>query len=116
MSASFFANKTGTAFPICLYILPRLPINSKSLGKLCIIAASLTEILLFLLGCISVPETVIVSLGESSCYSKRLFVEISFNSNSVTCLSNLLSKRNNFLPHQSSGFGILPLLLSFLNQ
>ena len=43
-------NLGGTALPICLYIEEIEPLNIKSSGKVCILAYSLTVILLFPLG------------------------------------------------------------------
>ena len=40
------ANKQGTALPICLYFSPREPLNIKSSGNDCILAASRTVKLL----------------------------------------------------------------------
>ena len=94
------------------------PSKTKSSGKVCNIAHSLTDNLLFRFTWISGFVAVSVSLGLSQLVILKDCSNLIFLFTIVvTCLSYLLSNPNNFLrPLQSSGFGILPELLSFLNQ
>lgn len=60
--AILVASLTGTAFPIWVYILFRLPVKSYSRGNVCKIAHSLALSLRILLTCISGLVAVIVGL------------------------------------------------------
>lgn len=85
------ASLTGTALPTCVYVRFKLPVKTKSIGKVCNIAHSLTLNLLNLLTCISGDVTVIVSEGRSRLVIRKDCSNfISFSTKVVTCLSYLL--------------------------
>ena len=51
LSARARASSGGTALPICLNCAPRDPVNLKLSGKLCSLAASLTDMVRLWVGC-----------------------------------------------------------------
>ena len=117
-SAILLANNGGTAFPTCLCMESILPVNSKSSGNVCIVAHSLIDSLRFAVGCISEPVAIIVSFILFQLFILKLVSYVIFFSSYVkTSLSNLSSKPRSFFSFfQSDRFGMLPELLSFLNQ
>src|SRR5699024_641316 len=90
----------------------------KSSRNVCNIAHSLADNLRTLFTCISGEVAVIVSLALSQFVIRKDCSNfISFSIKVATCSSYLSSKLKSFFnSHQSLGLGILPDLLSFLNQ